>query len=345
MDSRNPNIIDFYNRSMTSSFLGMEDRFKSLDLNLLRTFEALIQEENVTRAAERLHLTQPAVSNALSRLRSAFDDVLFEKARDGVIATPAARELWAVLEPHYRGLRDVLAPQSFDPAEYTGSVRIAMTDYTMERVMPQLAAFLQDNAPHLRLEVVLYSLANLSSLLEKEGVEIALGTYLDDSRPRQGIRTHVLWHIEYALLMRRGHPMSQGTIDIRELLRARHIDVRTQGMQFGAYDQVLAAHGLRRNLVLTLPSFQQAMAVLATTDCVAMLPNSLLARPPFSKSLVAVEPPIPLPARDLWIIWQDRHSEVPAHAWLRSTLISLFAKTVGIGEQDVTAFRARKRNR
>lgn len=310
---------------MTSSFLGMEARFKSLDLNLLRTFEALIQEENVTRAAERLHLTQPAVSNALSRLRSAFDDVLFEKTRGGVVATPAARELWSMLEPHYRGLRDVLAPQSFDPAEYTGSVRIAMTDYTMERVMPRFSAFLEDHAPHLRLEVVLYSWTNLPCLLEKEGVEIALGIYLDDSRPPHGIRTHVLWHIEYALLMRRGHPMSQGEFTVPEFLRARHIDVRTQGMQIGFYDQVLAAHGLRRNIVLTMPSFQQAMSVLATTDCVAILPSSLLDRAPFSKSLVAVQPSIPLRARDLWLIWQERHTEVPVHMWLRSALISLFA--------------------
>lgn len=303
----------------------MEDRFKALDLNLLRVFEALIQEGNVTRAADRLFLTQPGVSNALGRLRVAFDDVLFEKTRGGVVATKTARDLWGMLEPHYRGLRGALAPQSFDPAEYSGTLSMAMTDYTMERVMPRLALFLESQAPHLRLQVVTYSLADLPTLLEEERVEIALGTYLDDSRPRSGTRTLPLWRIEYALMMRRGHELSKREIGIQDLVRARHIDVWTQGMQAGVYDQVLSAHGLKRNLVLTIPSFQQALTVLATTDCVAVLPRSLLDRGPFAKSLVAVKPPISLPSRDLWMIWHERNTEVPVNAWMRSTLGSLFS--------------------
>jgi len=320
----------------------MQDRFKSLDLNLLRVFEALIQEENVTRTAQRLHLTQPAVSNALARLRSSFDDVLFEKTRGGVAATSTARELWAMVEPHYQALRDALAPQSFDPASYSGSFKMAMTDYTMERVMPRLAAFLQQHAPQLRLEIVLYSLVRMSELLENEGVQIALGTYLDDSRPANSIRTHALWRTEFAVLMRRGHGLARHRLGLQEFLRARHIDVRTQGMQSGVYDQILAAHGLKRNLVLTMPSFQQALAILTATDCISVLPISMLDRRPFSQSLVAVRPPIAQPARDLWVIWHQRHTEVPVHAWMRTALISLFSDA---SQLDADAYQTRRSRR
>ena len=125
--------------------------------------------------------------------------------------------------------------------------------------------------------------------------------------------------------MRRGHGLDRRRLGLQEFLRARHIDVRTQGLQSGVYDQILAAHGLKRNLVLTMPSFQQALAVLAATDCISVLPSSMLDRRPFSESLVAVRPPIAQPARDLWVIWHQRHTEVPVHAWLRAALISLFS--------------------
>jgi DNA-binding transcriptional LysR family regulator len=316
----------------------MEDRFESLNLNLLRVFEALIQEESVTRAAVRLQLTQPAVSNALARLRATFDDLLFEKTRSGVMATSTARALWAMLEPHYRGLRDVLAPPSFDPGEYRGSIRVAMTDFTMERVMPRLGAFLQVHAPQLHLEVVPYTLANFPALLEEGGADIALGTHLDETRQRRGICTHVLWRIEYAVLMRRRHELGRGAIDIQDFLRARHVDVCTQGMA-GVYDQILSARGLKRNLVITMPSFQQALPLLKETDCVAVLPCSLIDHGPFAKSLVAVRPPIAHPARDMMLIWHQRHTEVPVNAWLRSALILLFSNVRPPGKKGTSAAR------
>ncbi|MBB3180643.1 LysR substrate-binding domain-containing protein [Variovorax sp. Sphag1AA] len=124
--------------------------------------------------------------------------------------------------------------------------------------------------------------------------------------------------------MRRGHALDKESIDIEEFLNARHIDYRTGGMTAGIYDQILVARGYTRNLVLTLPSHQQALAVIAGSDCVAVLPNSLVATSPFADSLVIAEPPIPVPPRPFWIIWRNRHASNATHAWVRSAIIELF---------------------
>lgn len=314
----------------------MTDRFRALDLNLLRVFEALMQEGHVTRAAQRLCLTQPAVSNALARLRDTFGDVLFEKTRGGVVPTAIARELWQKLEPHYRGLQDVLSPPAFDPACYQGRMRIAMTDYTIERVLPRLGAHLQQHAPGLRLEIVPYSLADQPALFEKEGVELALGTYLDDYRQSGVFRTQALWTIEFGLLMRAGHPLNTadtgGPVDLQAFLQAPHVEVCSRGMHTGVYDQILAAHGLRRNLAFTLYGFQQALMLIQASDCVAVLPRSLIAQGPYAATLRAAQPPIPAPPRDLRIIWHRRHESDPAHGWLRGTIVGMFSR-VGVGQE------------
>ncbi|MBO9652429.1 MAG: LysR family transcriptional regulator [Variovorax sp.] len=311
----------------------MDDKFRTLDLNLLRVFEAVIEEANVTRAAERLNLTQPAVSNAIARLRETFGDALFERTSSGVVPTATARELWYALEPHFVGMREALAPKSFDPTTCDDHVRIAMTDYTIERVVPRLSAYLQDHAPRLRLDVVPYGHVDLPTLFEKDNVDILLGTYLNDLLHRNEFNTHALWRVHHSLIMRRGHALHKESIDLDEFLNARHIDYRTGGMTAGIYDQVLAARGYTRNLVLTLHSHQQALAVIAGSDCVAVLPNSLVATSPFAESLVIAEPPIPVPPRPFWIIWRHRHTSNPTHAWVRSVIIELFDEHLASAER------------
>jgi len=143
-------------------------------------------------------------------------------------------------------------------------------------------------------------------------------------RQRSELRSHALWRVHFSLYMRRGHPLSAGPIDFDEFLQARHIDYRTRGMTAGVYDQILASRGFARNLVLTLQSYQQALAIVAASDCVAILPTSLMDTSYYASSLVAVETPIPVPPRTMWVVWRPRDALNPAHAWLRSVTISLF---------------------
>lgn len=304
----------------------MKDIFRSLDLNLLRVFAALMAEGSVTRAAHRLSLSQPAVSNSLNRLRSALGDGLFEKIPTGVRPTARARELWSVLQPHFEALRQAISPDDFDPASFSGGMTIAMSDYTVERVMPRLAAHLARHAPSMRLDLVQYSVSNLPTMFDREGVDLAVGAYLNDTSQTSGIRTHALWPIHASCLMHRSHPLAKGRLTLQRFLTARHVDVRLPGMHVPLYDSLLAAHGLQRNLVLTLGHYTQAIAAIVHADCIGVLPTSLLDGSPHAALLVSRAPPIAAPMRPLGTIWHQRHDNDPAHRWLREALVQLFGQ-------------------
>lgn len=304
----------------------MKDIFRSLDLNLLRVFAALMAEGNVTRAADRLALSQPAVSNALSRLRGSLGDVLFEKTPSGVRPTARARELWSLIQPHFEALRQAISPDTFDAATYSASLTVAMSDYTVERVMPRLAAHMSRHAPLMRLDLVPYSVANLFTMFDREGVDFAIGAYLNDTSQTSGIRTHELWPIHSSCLMRKNHALGKIRLTMPRFLAARHVDVRLPGMHVPLYDSLLAGHGLRRNLVLTLNHYSQALAVIEQSDCIGVLPTTLLDLSAYAQKLVSREPPLAMPVRPLGIIWHQRRDTDPAHQWLRSSIIALFAQ-------------------
>lgn len=159
----------------------MKDIFRHLDLNLLRVFAILMAEGNVTRAAARLSLSQSAVSNALNRLRQSLDDVLFEKTTTGIRPTARAHELWSVMQPHFEALKQAISPDPFDAATFAGTFKIAVSDYTAERVMPRLAEHLGRYAPSMRIGLVQYDLMNLQNVFDRGSADLAIGGYLNDA--------------------------------------------------------------------------------------------------------------------------------------------------------------------
>jgi DNA-binding transcriptional LysR family regulator len=315
--------------------------FESMDLNLLRVFAMLMLEGNVTRAAEKLHLTQSAVSNALKRLRQTFDDNLFERSAYGINPTAVARDLWGRLAPHYRALGQELHPDAIDPAHYEGKFTIAMSDYTSARVLPRLGLHLQAQAPGVRVQAVPYSVLNLQHLLEREGADVALGTNLDDARQAKELRTHALWPIRSACFMRRGHPLARD-LTLERFLAARHVDVLLPGMTSTIYDTLLSEHGHSRNLVITLAQYNDVLALIARSDYIGVLPSSLVDLSADRSKLLQREPPVPIPVRSLVMTWHQRHDSRPAHAWLRQTIIALFTAPPAGGAPPVPP-RARHR--
>lgn len=304
----------------------MKDTFRSLDLNLLRVMAALMDEAHVTRAAARLSLTQSAASNALARLRAALDDPLFEKVPGGVRPTPRARELWGQIQPHYEAMRQAISPDRFDPQTYRGTLTLAMSDYTVERVMPRLLAHLATEAPALRIDTVPYSVTQLGALFDRENVDMAVGAYLNDTSRISGMRTHALWPIHAACLMRRDHPLARGRLTLKAFLAARHVDIRLPGMHEPLYDSLLAGHGLQRNLVATINSYEQALAIIHRSDCIGVLPRTLLDTSPVAGELIARDPPLAMPMRPLGLIWHQRRDGDAAHRWLREVLVAQFAQ-------------------
>jgi len=202
-----------------------------------------------------------------------------------------------------------------------------MSDYTSARVMSRLGIYLQDHAAGVHIHARPYSVMNLLQRLEREGVDLALGTNLDDVRQVKELRTHALWPIHWSCFMRRGHPLARGAMTLPRFLDARHVDVMLPGMSASLYDSLLSEHGHMRNLILTLNQYNHALSLIASSDYIGVLPTSLIDLCPERGRLHRREPPIHMPVRSLAMTWHQRDDNRPAHVWLRSTIAELFTGT------------------
>ncbi|WP_144641192.1 LysR family transcriptional regulator [Bordetella genomosp. 13] len=292
----------------------------AIDLNLLRIFHAVMSERNVTRAAVALHMTQPAVSNAINRLRLTLQDPLFVKVQGGVLPTPRAELLWPPIREALGRIAETLEHNEFDPARSQAVFRMAMSDYVADQIIRPLFVEQQAVAPHIRIHLHPYSLDNAGALLEKGEVEMAAGVY---SNFGSSLRTLPLETLTYVCAMRKGHPLlSQARFTLDDFLRARHLMVSLLGTP-ALIDHELAAHGHQRNVVLTINQFSLAPRLLAETDLICVVPLNTVRNSPHSHQLEAVDPPFPFMQRTVNLIWHERSDHEPAHRWLREEILKV----------------------
>jgi DNA-binding transcriptional LysR family regulator len=286
---------------------------RRLDLNLLVTLDTLLSEHNVTRAAERLNLSQPSVSVHLARLRDVFGDPLLLPGPRGMRPTARAEALREPLREALEALERAVAPASpFDPAVATHTWRIAATDYAESTIILPTLAGLRQAAPGTRLAVVEAVPARLARQAER--AEIDLGFHTSHDSP-EGLRRRVLFAERYVLAGRAGHPRLKRRPTLAQFCRLEHVIVSPDGGGFvGVTDEALAQRGLTRKVVLSVPHFLFMQSVLANTDLVGMLPARLLRH---AGSLCMVEPPVEVPGYEMAMLWHERSHRDPAHQWLR----------------------------
>ncbi|MCS6810347.1 MAG: LysR family transcriptional regulator, partial [Tepidimonas sp.] len=206
--------------------------FRTLDLNLLRVFDEVMAERSLTRAAHNLALSQPAVSNALRRLRELLGDELVRRSGYGVEPTPYALQLWPTVREALQRLREAMAPGPFEPAQAQDAFVLAMADATASKVMPGLVAILDREAPGVTLRVLPLTTRDPRSLLDGGGVDLAIGyfpgvlaelgaTHLQEQAPR--FLWQRLYHGRYVVAMRRGHPLAQQPLTLQAYCAARHL--------------------------------------------------------------------------------------------------------------------------
>lgn len=301
--------------------------FRTTDLNLLKVFEALMTEGSVTRAARKLSLTQPTVSNALRRLRETFDDPLF--VRSGAVSRPTRRatELWAQLTGSLQAIRHVLEGEGFEPARSQARLRIAMSDYVARIVAPRLLAQVGEAAPAMRIDTLAGTVADFCDALADRRADFAIGAYNDDVQRPGFLRSHRLWTVEFFCFMRSGHPLSQyRKIPLGRFLEARHLDVGLAGSHAAIYDLVLQRHGLQRNLVSTVSHYATAYEVVRRSTLIAVLPWSEGLEMTRLAGLHRTIPPLAAPPRTIELFWHARHETSAPHQWLRSLLIERFER-------------------
>ena len=301
----------------------------SVNLNLMLAFEALLDEKNVSRAAARTGLSQPAMSNALARLRELFGDPLFCRAARGMRATPRALELAGPVRAGLSQLRSAFAERpGFDPAASNRSFRIAMTDYAELMALGPLLRRLSGIAPSIQITVLRVDRIFVAPEAElREGVfDVAIGFYPDPKSLDPRIGCLNLSAEQNVCIARKGHPVLQKRFTLREFAAASHIGVFYRDETVGLVDNILSEYGLRRRLAATTPHFLTAVHVVANSDLIATVPAGLAAHFRHDAGLAIRRSPLRLPTFYTRLLWSLHRSEDPALMWLRSEIAECFAK-------------------
>ena len=308
---------------------------RTFDLNLLKVFDVVMAERSLTKAAHHLALTQPAVSNALRRLREALgDDLLVRKGR-GLEPTARGLELWPAVREALQKLQASLAPSRFDAATASNSFVLTMADATAAELMPGLVEAITREAPGVTLRVVPLITRDPRRLLEEGQADLAIGHFpaaLSDltARAQSGEAVSFLHHRlfagDYVCVMRKGHPLAKGPLTLDRFCAARHMLVSFSGRAFGFIDEALMLLHRTRLVVLTVNQFFTAGRVVAQSDLLTVLPRHFVKMTGFEGQLVQRELPFPVPAIQVDALWHQRQDNVSAHAWLRAQVAALANK-------------------
>lgn len=291
---------------------------KTTDLNLLKAFVALLDSRSVTRAADQLGLTQPAVSGMLARLRELFDDPLFVRTQRGVIPTPRAEMLAEPVRSALAIIQSVLVPQDFDPGTAGLTVSLAATDYAQKAVVLPLLATLRRDAPGIRIAVRPVDTEHLARQMESGLVDMALIT---PEMARDTMRSRHLFDETYVCVMRDNHPAAGKAMDLDLLCTLDHGIMSHDGTQFrGATDEALARMGRSRRVVASVPSFMVLIEMIRRSDMMALLPRRLVAE---MTGLHITEPPLAVNGFSKLLTWHERLQHDGAHRWLRDRIVAL----------------------
>ncbi len=304
-----------------------------LDLNLLVVFNQLLVDQRVSKAAESLGVSQPAVSNSLAKLRKLLGDELFLRTPKGMESTPYADQLaesvsYALAMIH----SGVNQRTSFEPLAASRSFTIGMTDIGEIYFLPALIKRLHRDAPGVTLSTVRSTRVNLRDEMEAGKVEIAIGLL---PQLKAGFFQRRLFMQSYVCLMRRDHRLDKRKISLTEFVAAEHLVVIAQGTGHGKVDELLQRSGVERKIRLTVPHYVSVGHILQGSDLIATVPERLADRLLEPFGLAKVAHPAKLPDIAINVFWHAKYHRSPASRWLRSILFDEFSDGVSdAGERE-----------
>ncbi|MCB1689270.1 MAG: LysR family transcriptional regulator [Halioglobus sp.] len=291
-------------------------RINNVDLNLFIAFEVIYREKNLTRAAEVLNISQPAVSNTLRRMRESFNDPLFVRSPHGMQPTPVADSLIGEVREALRRLNNTLVSrESFDPEKARRTFHVRMHDLTAALLLPALMERIHRCAPNIVVRASTAG-ADVVQMLSKAELDLSIEppTLVDPLLYYQPVLQE-----PYVCAMRKGHPLAQKKLTIKRYLELFHIDVSNTRDTASEVDMALHAQGVKRRIRSQLDSYLVAPDIVARTDLVATIPQMLAAR----YDLVIKPLPFDLPLLRLQLYWHKSVEVDPPNSWLRSQVLSL----------------------
>jgi DNA-binding transcriptional LysR family regulator len=307
--------------------------FRTLDLNLLKVFDVVMLERNVTRAAGRLSMTQPAVSNALRRLRESTQEELFVPSSTGMTPTAHAETLWPIVRASLDSLQEAFEPQGFDPHVDARTFTLAMADATAALFVPVLVAALQREKAQVDLRIVPLATRDPRAMLEQGQADIAVGFFPEVAAALAAeggsglMRREPLYGCEYVCVMRREHPLAQeGALTLDAYCAAQHVRVSFAGRPRGFVDEALSRLGRERRVMITVNQFFTAGSVVHQSDLLTVLPRSFVPATGFASQLATRALPFDLPGIDVSLLWHRRHEQDTAQRWMRDTVLRAAAE-------------------
>lgn len=313
----------------------------SADLNLIRVFDALMEERSVTRAGDRLGLSQSAISHALAKLRRLLGDELFLRGPQGMHPTPRAMELAQPLRAALAQISTALSAPRFDPATSDMTFVVATSDFYIGGLFPRVMARIRREAPQIRLWLRMFNDLNLVEELDRGTLHLVVGAF---GRIPSRFRREPLAPVEMVWIMRRGHPAASSPLVLETLGHYPHVDILLSGRAVpqaaGMQDQeglerafvtsdpthleeLLREAGLTRQVGATVPLILAAPPLVAATDMIALVPRGVAETYRDTHDLTLFESPVSRPATPIDMLSHNTYGTHPAVAWLRALLLEV----------------------
>jgi DNA-binding transcriptional LysR family regulator len=288
-----------------------------IDLNLLVAFDALMAERSVTRAGTRIGRTQPAMSAALSRLRTLLRDELFVRSPTGLQPTPRALDL---AEPIARALGEIQRTleftHEFDPSTSTIALTVGLSDHPTFLLLPRLVAILRNKAPGITLQVRNFTNRDDAiTMLDGGEADLTIGV---PPTPTGRILNVRLFDEHFICILRKNHPAAGSELSLERFLSLSHLLVSPENERFGVVDVALANMGLKRRLALTLPHMYAAPALIASSDMIATVMEGVVSASGHADKLAVLKPPLELEPVQFVMSWHRRNDTHPAQRWFRN---------------------------
>ena len=296
---------------------------QNIDLNLLVVFNELLRQRRVSSVAATLGISQPAISNALNRLRKALGDELFLRTSKGMVPTPFAETLAEPIAYALGTIHSTLNVTShFDPASSTRAFSIAMTDIGEIYFVPGLMKRLAKVAPGVSISTVRNQSDTLREDMERGNVDLAIG-FLPDLKT--GYFQRRLFRQKYVCLFRKGHPLAKTGMTTKAFLESEHVSIVAEGTGHGMVDSAIQRAGIQRNVRLRVPHFVAVGHILQTTDLVAVVPEAYATRTLAPFDLVSAPCPIKIPDIAINVLWHARNHREPGNQWIRQLVFDEFS--------------------
>lgn len=295
------------------------------ELNLLMIFDAIMKESSITKAAEQLNMTQPAVSNAVSRMRHIWKDELFVKDGRNIQPTLKANDLWEKVRHHLEAIAGALDPDDFEPRESDRIFRVAAADSVAGLAWPQLRQDIEAEAPKVVIHTFPYSISNGEQMLNDAEVDVVIAA--TNLMPAI-ITTKFLYEVEYICVMKPTHKLAQGKLTMEKFLEADHLLVSLSGDVSGYTDVALAQEKLSRRIGMTLNGFSNATKILKSTNLICVIPSLFVEEELLAGELVGFRTPVSVPNTRISMYWHKRSEKDQGIQWLADKIAGLLESQV-----------------